>query len=75
MPWWEIVVDFEIEGQSPVMLSSLSYQLPAWVIADLTHRNSSDLLVWDSIMPKMKKTYDDIRKQLEPYMNKDVAKF
>ena len=30
--------------------------------------NSANLLVWDSIMPKMKKTYDDIRKQVESYM-------
>ena len=37
-------------------------------IADVLE-NSANLLVWDSIMPKMKKTYDDIRKQVEPYMN------
>ena len=38
------------------------------IIADILE-NSANLLVWDSIMPKMKKTYDDIRKQVEPYMN------
>ena len=45
-----------------------------YLVITETHQNSSDLLVWDSIMPKMKKTYDDIRKQLEPYMNKEVTK-